>query len=298
MHISNRAVTPLFGICVKHRLTNSKIRTGSEVDLPFSFEHSRPIKKMPGGGYTAPFEPQEQDVVSTKLRSWNLGHPGNLIYAELLVDYALKLPLPSDPNYSAILSETTKELVEDITMERGGRFLKIAEGENHPDDCVVMDFKACHHKVLHGLKNKQRVILTKGVPPKPVKKMEPPKKNEPFKAAPRRPKPKDPEAVVRTTKRVRKQRKFDDEGEEEGPKKRRRKRVKVYEATQREDGTINPYALELISFVCNNRSQPMLEKPGAQYSTPEEEPHHERQIRLQVSIFSRNVSTTIEKNIC
>ena len=216
-------------------------------------------------------------MVSTKLRSWNLGHPGNLLYAELLVDYALKLPLPSDPMYSSILNQTTKQLVEVITVEKGGRFLKIAEGENHPDDCVIMDYRASHHKVLHGLKNKQRVILTKGIPPKPVKKMNPPAKHEPFKASPR---PQSSE-LLRTTKRVRKQRKFDDD-EEDGPKKRRRKRITLYEATQGADGKINPYALELITFVCNNQNEPLLAKPGPQYSTAEEEPDKERLIRLQV----------------
>lgn len=274
---------------------------------------------MTKGGTPAPFNPGDHDVVSTKLRSWNLGHPGNLQYAELLVEYALKLPSTSDPHYSSALSDTTKDLVNVITVERGGRFLKIAEGENHPEDCIVMDFKACHHKVLHGLKNKQRVILTKGIPPKPTKITTPPKKNEPFKSAPRFPKaqtkskagtpkagtPKPKPEVVRTTGRARKKRKFDDEDDDEEdepeppkaskqtnkpetPKtpattpRRRRRRVTTYEAKQREDGTIHPYALELISYVCNHKSANPLGKPGLKYATPEEEPDRDREIRLQL----------------
>ena len=54
---------------------------------------------------TVAFDPQEHDVVSTKLRSWNLRHPGNLAYADLLAEYASKLPSTTDPNYSSILSE-------------------------------------------------------------------------------------------------------------------------------------------------------------------------------------------------
>ena len=110
------------------------------------------------------FDPQEHDVVSTKLRNSNLGHPGNLAYADLLVEYALKLPSTTDPNYSSTLSKITKALIELITEEKGGRFLKIQEGENHPNDCIVMNYKAAHHKVLQGLKNKQHVMLTKGIP--------------------------------------------------------------------------------------------------------------------------------------
>lgn len=238
---------------------------------------------MPGGGHTAPFEPQEHDVVSTKLRSWNLGHTGNLLYAELLVEYALKLPLPSATDYTAVLSQVTRELVEAIA-NKGGRFLKIAEGENHPDECIVMDYKACHHKVLNGLKNKQRVILTKGIPPKPTKKMEPPTKHQRFKSSPNPPRD--------SSKRVvRKRRPFDDDEEgEEAPKpkrQQRRRRLTRYEATQGENGSIHPYALELISYVCNNnRAEPiLLDKPGPQYSTTEEESEKERLIRLQVGLL-------------
>ena len=106
------------------------------------------------------FDPQEHDVVSTKLRNWNLRHPGNLAYADLLAEYASKLPSTTDPNYSSILSEITQALIKLITEEKGGRFLKIQGGENHPNDCIVMNYKEAHHKVLQALKNKQR----KGIP--------------------------------------------------------------------------------------------------------------------------------------
>ena len=102
---------------------------------------------------TVAFDPQEHDVVSTKLRSWNLRHPGNLAYADLLAEYASKLPSTTDPNYSSILSEITQALIKLITEEKGGRFLKIQGGENHPNDCTVMNYKEAHHKVLQALKN-------------------------------------------------------------------------------------------------------------------------------------------------
>ena len=123
-------------------------------------------KKTPNssGSHVTVFDPQEHDVVSTKLRSWNLRHPGNLAYADLLAEYASKLPSTTDPNYSSTISEITKALIKLITEEKGGRFLKIQGRENHPNDCIVMNYKEARHKALQGLKNKQRVILTKGIP--------------------------------------------------------------------------------------------------------------------------------------
>lgn len=60
-----------------------------------------------------------------------------------------------------------------------------------------------------------------------------------------------------------------------------------YQAKQTEDGpTIHSYALELVSHVCNNPNQEVssIDEPLSKYyKTPEEEPEHERRIRLQVS---------------
>ena len=131
------------------------------------------------GEIEIPFVPTERDVVSTKLRNWTLQHQGNLDYADLLNEFADKLPNPADPSHLNILREYSDLIVNIIMVDRQGRFLKLAEGETKPKVCILMPRRGAIHKVMNGLKNKQISLLKRlgkpippisiAMPPKPVK---------------------------------------------------------------------------------------------------------------------------------
>lgn len=103
-----------------------------------------------------PFDPAPHDVVCTKLRTWNLTHPGNLAYQELILNYALQLA-PLDGNNSernrqiAIFAEA---VVDAIEHDLKAHFLKIVDGPDRPTECIIMDRKAAKDKARIGLKNK------------------------------------------------------------------------------------------------------------------------------------------------
>ena len=105
------------------------------------------------GEIEIPFDPAPADVGSTKLRNWTLQHQGNLEYADLLNEFAAKLPSPSNSEHTSILKEFSDRIVEIVTEERQGRFLKLAEGETKPKVCILMPKRGALHKVMNGLKN-------------------------------------------------------------------------------------------------------------------------------------------------
>ena len=71
---------------------------------------------------TIPFEVTEVDVVSSKNRSWNAKHPGNIFYMDLV--QSLMASLPSNTgDIIGEMREMAEMIVHTVTVERGGRFL-------------------------------------------------------------------------------------------------------------------------------------------------------------------------------
>jgi len=97
-------------------------------------------------GDIIPFEPTDVDVISTKKRSMNTKHPGNIFYTQLVQNVVSKIPVTDDLRHSA------ETIVGIIIDERGGRFLKPPDGEIDPTCCIAMDRKQAIAKVLHALK--------------------------------------------------------------------------------------------------------------------------------------------------
>eukprot|EP00934_Nitzschia_sp_Nitz4_P004121 Nitzschia sp. Nitz4//scaffold58_size112336//95945//97036//NITZ4_004048-RA/size112336-processed-gene-0.200-mRNA-1//1//CDS//3329555034//4111//frame0 len=94
------------------------------------------------------FHPRENDIVSTKLRTWNLKHPGNLYYSEVV--HRMVKELKSDDPVK--LKEVGEAIVNHLVGERGGRFLKLKDGELHSTTCTVLEFRPAVAKVIHALK--------------------------------------------------------------------------------------------------------------------------------------------------
>ena len=159
-----------------------------------------------------PFQPTDRDVVATKLRVWANKHPGNLAYAKLLEEIVDTLPSPSDPHHYKVLQECAETVVDTITREWNGRFLKLhptpagegdarasssapAVAEAHENEyCTLMSKKSACHKVIIALKNMQIKTLKrqgKSVKPHPKKKAAPKPRPPPVAPAPpQAPKPK------------------------------------------------------------------------------------------------------------
>lgn len=98
-----------------------------------------------------PFDPAPVDVVSTKLRTWNLSHPGNLYYTELVNNNVASL----DKDDFNEIKRRAEEIVYAVTIERGGRFLRPPDGDTQPTTCVVLDGKQALAKVVHALRTAQ-----------------------------------------------------------------------------------------------------------------------------------------------
>jgi hypothetical protein len=226
------------------------------------------------GGHGEPeidFEPLEHDVVSTRLRGWNLKHPGNVFYAKLLKQYAEKANMeeaetnPGAQQLNALLHQYAERIVEIVITDCKGRFLKIPDLQTEPDKCFIMNQKQAVHKVMNGLKNKQQALKkAEGQPEGRQKAAKPPGKE--------------------------KIKKRSSSGNAIGSKKRKLEKSNkpkvIYQAKPGEKMQINPYALELITHVCNHQSSrsnnSILETPISQYTATGCEPDKERMIRLQL----------------
>ena len=124
---------------------------------------------------TIPFEVTEVDVVSSKNRSWNAKHPGNIFYMDLVQSLMASLPSNTGDIIGEIreMREMAGRIVHTVTVERGGRFLKPPDGDGNPTKCIAMNKKQAVAKVLHALRtaqSKQAKLATGPSPVGPTKK--------------------------------------------------------------------------------------------------------------------------------
>lgn len=259
-----------------------------------------------------PFDPHPQDVVSTKNRTWNLNHPGNLRCQEYLLNYANELPHSGNfpPN---LIAEFADEIVHKILKEEYGQFLKpiVEPGGNtfRPEYCIVMDKKAAKEKVKIGLNNKFDALKRRNLlglkhnrtlwrepegereaplpPPQHTELVSPELVTPPVKRGPGRPKGSGPKQKLMAALELERQQRQQEEqqyAEEsslevseppEAPTVR-------YKAKQKRGGPkIHPYALALVTRVCNHPSgRLVLDSPGPSVVGTESE--HERLMRLQL----------------
>jgi hypothetical protein len=207
------------------------------------------------------FLPVEVDIVSTKLRTWNLKHPGNIFYTELVHKKVSGIKEIDD---QAEIRRVAEEIVAILTIERGGRFIKLKEGDKIPTRCILMERKNCVSKVIHALRTAQskletRTTLGDSQPAGKKKKVN----------------------VVKLAKK---------KDKSLTPRSSRANLSTVFESivylAKQGNQPIHRYALKLISLVCN-QSDPatahrVLDNPSPEY-TLESEPDKERLMRLQVS---------------
>jgi hypothetical protein len=205
------------------------------------------------------FSPTEVDIVSTKLRTWNLKHPGNMYYTELVHKKVASIEFDDQSEYRRVATE----IVDELTVKRAGRFLKLKEGDKDPTTCIVMDRRLCINKVTHALRtaqSKSNIVIFAG--PKKKKMAEREKKGG------------------------------DSAREKTQPKRVKSKRLVegaiVYKARSG-NKPIGTNMLKLISLVCNQQDPlsafKVLDDPTEEY-TLENEPDKHRLMRLQVCAFS------------
>ena len=101
------------------------------------------------------FNPTDVDIVSTKLRRWTSKHPGNIFYTDLVHQRLVGLCDVEDQQEYRRVAE---DIVDILTVERGGRFLKVRDGELNSTSakCVVMDERAAIAKVLLALRTTKK----------------------------------------------------------------------------------------------------------------------------------------------
>ncbi len=207
------------------------------------------------------FIPTPFDVVSTKLRTWNLNHPGNLYYTDLVNKNAASL----DKEDLVEIKRLAEQIVRCVVSERGGRFLKPRDGESQPTKCLVMDPKHAVTKVVHALRTAHsrlelRTTLGDSAPPKKQSTVRPPK-----------------------TKSA-----ADAKSNLQSPRQRSRRSTLsdslVYQATAKTK-KIPQHILNLITAVCNQceaeTAHRILDMPLHGQSL-EGEPDKERRMRLQL----------------
>jgi hypothetical protein len=94
------------------------------------------------------FDPSPVDVVSTKVRTWNNTHPGNMYYTDLVRKLVPSITSSAFNDVRMI----AEKIVHNILDERGGRFLKPRDGDMDPTICIHMDRKQALGKVIHALR--------------------------------------------------------------------------------------------------------------------------------------------------
>ena len=256
-----------------------------------------------------PFDPHPQDVVSTKVRTWNLNHPGNLRYQEFLLNYADELPHSGifPPN---LIAEFADEIVDKILNDECGDFLKpiMEPGGDpiRPEFCIVMSKKAAREKVKIGLKNKFFALKKRNLlglkhnrtlwrdpeeetpPQQQHAEVAPPElAAPPVKRGPGRPKGSGPKQKLKIALQLeqeqQQQQKQQDAEESSLEASEPPEEPTVhYNAKQKKGGPkIHPYALALVTRVCNHRSgRLVLNSPITSVVGTESE--QERLIRLQL----------------
>lgn len=211
------------------------------------------------------FFPTEADVVSTKLRTWNLKHPGNLFYTEMVHRRVSEY----NADDHATSKRVASEIVNTILNERGGRFLKLRDGDLRPTHCTVMPFKQCIAKVTHALRTAQARL--EGRSPNRSKSGDASAKKKNIEAKSARSSSKRPNNDRKST----------------SPRPRSRRpsvgEPIAYVATPNRAQPIHQYILDAISLVCNqsdaSTAYRALDSPLGGY-TLESEPDKERLMRL------------------
>jgi hypothetical protein len=113
------------------------------------------------------FEPTENDIVCTKLRTWNARHPGNMFFNQMI---ATKVPcINQDSDFRNFAAE-----IIDLITTKGGSFLKLndkdcRDGGSHPKFCTVMNQKQCIHRVVRSLRTAHAKLHGTAPPRKPNK---------------------------------------------------------------------------------------------------------------------------------
>ena len=254
------------------------------------------------------FRPCEVDVVSTKLRTWNLKHAGNIFFTDVVHS---RLPDITDDDLNTY-RRVAEEIVDVILVHRGGRFLKLKEGDLRPTHCTVMNRRQCVSKTVHALRTAS--IRKEGRAAQgPGEEWKRPKSSKSAVAKSRKenclPSEKGTEkATAKLGKRPKSDRRLQTQTSPESERQARSERIPhseqnpkstrtsnvnrlhggssiSYQAQQGESCTIHKYALVLISSVCNQldriKADKVLDVPGGKY-TIDNEPEKERRMRLQV----------------
>ncbi|CAJ1910064.1 unnamed protein product [Cylindrotheca closterium] len=106
---------------------------------------SKPKEEQP----VIPFEPKPNDIVCTKLRTWNSKHSGNKFFNAMIQETACKV---QEEN----IKSTSEMLLNVVVNQRGGRFLKLSDADvlhgTKPNNCTVMNRKQCLNKVIRTLR--------------------------------------------------------------------------------------------------------------------------------------------------
>jgi hypothetical protein len=95
------------------------------------------------------FDPSDVDIVSTKIRTWNARHPGNIHYTELV---ARVVASGSKDLTATSIRDAANEIYEILTVQRGGRFLKLPERVATAEYCTLLTPKRCVEKIIHAIK--------------------------------------------------------------------------------------------------------------------------------------------------
>ena len=241
-----------------------------------------------------PFDPSVHDVVATKNRSWNMKHAGNKFYRDLLDEYLPQVQTEDEPTV-AEYRLMADEIIRNV-YQRKGRFLKLNhEDTQHPTHCTIMGTKAIINKVCHALKERHRKFKS-GDYLRDLKRKRPNSTpSEPNEAKKRNP---DTEATTKRKERSsygkRKAQRSSLSASPplsspdyriEEPNSQPRVPTIRYQARASQDHPIHPYALEIITTVCNQPNTPkffqILDEPLPKY-TIQNEPEKERNMRLQV----------------
>ncbi|CAB9500061.1 expressed unknown protein [Seminavis robusta] len=130
-----------------------------------------------------PFVPTDRDVIASQCPKWNHQHEGATAYSKLIDQYVLKLPKMGSQNFISTLKDFCGAIYDHITLERKGRFLKLANDGLNPTHCYIMSREACMYKIEHGLRKrykkrdvvqkrvKESMMLEAGVPPERAPEM-------------------------------------------------------------------------------------------------------------------------------
>ena len=235
------------------------------------------MTKEPTNEQEIPFQPTNNDVVSTKIRSWNARHPGNVVYRAMIHDAVERCTFQSPQDFRA----AAEVIFREITQVRGGRFLLIPDCEVSSTTCKILPEKKAVEKILHALKvRKSRKELEDAglsgrIPPSKV-----------TGGPSYLPEAGNPKSKLAISKAKSQSKLGNKQKKAVGPTSPRKRLDQVgYKAVPGKTIKIHPSALEMISMVCSQvdprTAHYVLDTPLGEY-TQENEPDQERLARLQM----------------